>query len=477
MADRYDYFVLFAEMRTGSNFLESTLNDIPGLTCHGEVFNPHFVGYPNKADLFGTTLQARESDPLALISRMKHQTDGLAGFRFFHDHDPRALKECLSDPRCAKIILTRNLLDTYVSREIVRQTGQWRLNDLKHAKSAQIIFNAGDFQTHIADRQAFQQKLQHRLQISGQTAFYIGYDDINDVEVLNGLIRFLGISHGLKSVSAKTKKQNPRSLQDSVINFAEMELALTQIDPFSLNATPNFEPRRGANVPGYIAAKQLPLLYMPTSADALPSVSRWLAEIDGATDDDLIRGFSQKTLRQWKRQRGNHRCFTVIRHPVARLYDAFNRRILMPGPDQFTEIREVLRKYYKLPIPKDAPDANYSKSDHRAAFIAFARFVKGNLDAQTSVRVDGSWASQSETIKGMGQFALPDHIFREDTLQSELDQLAAQFGATSPTLSDYLQSGPYPLADIYTKDVEAAVKAAYQRDYMMFGFGAWTQAA
>ena len=32
---------------------------------------------------------------------------------------------------------------------------------------------------------------------------------------------------------------------------------------------------------------------------------------------------------------------------------------------------------------------------------------------------------------------------------------------------------PVALADYYDADVEAAVRAAYQRDYMMFGFGAW----
>ncbi|MDX1782140.1 MAG: nodulation protein NodH, partial [Thalassovita sp.] len=47
MTDRFDYFVVFAEMRTGSNFLETNLNAFPGLTCYGEAFNPHFIGYPN----------------------------------------------------------------------------------------------------------------------------------------------------------------------------------------------------------------------------------------------------------------------------------------------------------------------------------------------------------------------------------------------------------------------------------------------
>ncbi|MFV2034483.1 MAG: nodulation protein NodH, partial [Halocynthiibacter sp.] len=53
MANRFDYFIIFAEMRTGSNFLESTLNAFPGITCYGEAFNPHFVGYPNRKEILG----------------------------------------------------------------------------------------------------------------------------------------------------------------------------------------------------------------------------------------------------------------------------------------------------------------------------------------------------------------------------------------------------------------------------------------
>ena len=53
MSDRFDSFVVFAEMRTGSNFLEANLNAIDGLSCLGEVFNPHFIGYPNAEDVLG----------------------------------------------------------------------------------------------------------------------------------------------------------------------------------------------------------------------------------------------------------------------------------------------------------------------------------------------------------------------------------------------------------------------------------------
>jgi len=31
----FDRFIVLADMRTGSNFLEANLNAIPGVACHG----------------------------------------------------------------------------------------------------------------------------------------------------------------------------------------------------------------------------------------------------------------------------------------------------------------------------------------------------------------------------------------------------------------------------------------------------------
>ena len=193
MPQSFDYFIIFAEMRTGSNFLEENLNDYQGLHCYGEVYNPHFVGHAKKTHLLGVSLQDREADPLSLLVRMKEQTEGRPGFRFFHDHDPRILAHCLVDPTCAKVILTRNPVETYVSREIARKTGQWRIGDAKGLKTAKVKFDAADFHQHLAERQQFQVSLLRGLQTSGQTAFYVDYEDIGDVDVLNGLARFLGV--------------------------------------------------------------------------------------------------------------------------------------------------------------------------------------------------------------------------------------------------------------------------------------------
>src|SRR5690554_6077152 len=192
---RFDYFVVLAEMRTGSNLLETILNEFAGVTCHGEPFNPFFIVSPNEhtREYLGITMEQRDADPFTLLNAMRAR-GGLEGFRLFHDHDARIRAHVLADPACAKIILTRNPLDSYVSRKIAKETRQWKLQNVARLRTAQVEFDAGEFEQHLAAIQAAQLEIQHALQTTGQSAFYIGYDDLGDVEVLNGLAQWLGVA-------------------------------------------------------------------------------------------------------------------------------------------------------------------------------------------------------------------------------------------------------------------------------------------
>jgi len=465
----FDSFILLAEMRTGSNFLEDTLNTLPGLRCWGEAFNPNFVGHAGQTEQAGVTMDRREADPMALLRAMKDRTDGIAGFRFFHDHDPRVLSHCLADPRCAKVVLTRNPLDSYVSLEIARQTGQWRLGDMKNAKTARITFDAAAFARHLSRVQTFQQDLMRGLQVSGQTAFYIRYDDINDIDILNGLAAFLGVGARVDGTSGKTKVQNPGTLKDKVTNYEAMVAALAHFDHFDLDRTPNFEQRRGPNIRGLVTAADSPLIYMPIKGGAEGRVIQWLTALDGAapTNPEM----AQKDLRKWKRQHPGHRSFTVVQHPVARIHATFARHILPVGPDSsadsFADLRGTLRNRYNVPLPEDGIT---DTAGHRAAFLAFLGFVKGNLGGQTSIRTDASWASQSMVVQGMAQFMSPDMILRDCQLHAGLRALAEQIGKGAPPVPAE-EAGLLP--DIYDDAIEDAVRGAYQRDYMMFGFRSW----
>lgn len=462
-------------MRTGSNFLEANLNIFDGIACLGEVFNPHFIGYPNSADVLGVTINQRETDPQGLIDRVK-AAEGVNGFRFFNDHDSRVLDIALTDPRCAKIVLTRNPVDSFVSWKIAKSTGQWKLTNVTQQKTQQVPFDADEFEAHLVALQAFQVRILNTLQRSGQTAFHVAYEDLQDVEVMNGLVRWLGVDSQITSLNKKLKKQNPDPMADKVANFAQMEQALARMDRFNLSRTPNFEPRRGPMIPTYVAAADSPLLFMPLKSGPNGVVQGWLAALDGKSVEALETGFSQKTLRDWLCAHPGHRKFTVVRHPVVWAHTAFCDRIVSNGPGSFAEIRATLRKVHGVEVPDGGPvpetDVVYNMQAHRRAFLAFLKFLKNNLSAQTAVRTDAAWASQVSLLQGMADFGLADVIVREQTMRGDLARLAAQIGCTTmPALPDNADPFAARLAAIHDDVVEGAARDAYGRDYEGFGFG------
>lgn len=477
MAARFDYFTVFAEMRTGSNFLEANLNALDGVTCHGEAFNPHFIGYPNRDEILQITQPMRDADPARLIAAIREQQGVLGGFRFFHDHDPRILDIALDDPRCAKIILTRNPLDSYLSWKIAQETGQWKLTNVKRRKEARARFDAEEFGAHVEALQAFQVLLLNRLQRSGQTAFYVAYEDLQDLAVMNGLAQWLGVDGRLEALDQSLKPQNPSPATAKVANPEEMEAALSALDRFNLSRTPNFEPRRGAAVPSYVAAAETPLLYLPIRGGPEAEVTGWLAALDGGRPEDLPTRMSQKQLRQWKRRNPGHRTFTVLRHPVARAHAVFCARVLSDGPGSYGRIRDTLRRQFKLPIPKDTPGPDYDRDAHRAAFVAFLEFLRMNLAGQTAIRVDGAWCSQAQALSSFGDFVPPDHVLREDELATMLPELARRVGHGGPApVPVAAPDTPHALDEIYDGELESLVADVYQRDYMLFGFGPWRPA-
>ena len=470
----FDHFVIFAEMRTGSNLLESTLNQFERITCHGEAFNPHFIGYPNKTEILGVSRDVRDKNPLALVETIRTKTDGLGGFRYFHDHDPRILDALLDDPRCAKIILTRNPLESYVSWKIAQETGQWKLTNVAKRKDARATFDITEFEAHVDALQQFQTKLLNALQRRGQVAFYVAYEDIQDLGVVNGLARWLGCDEQLEQFGHNLKPQNPAPITDKVTNPDDMDHALARMDRFNLSRTPNFEPRRGAAVPGYVAPPKAPLMYLPVKGGPEETVTAWLAALDGAEPEDLLTGFNQKQLRQWLNAHPGHRRFTVLRHPLARAHHVFCTRILAKGPGTFGRIRRVLQNKHGLPIPEDWPATEYSRDTHRTAFEGFLDFVRMNLNGQTNLRIDPHWCSQVAALQGMGDLCLPDLVLREDEIEVYLPAMAQQLGYdTPPEMSGIGATGPYPLSEIYDAALEDACRAAYTRDYTMLGFADW----
>lgn len=458
---RFTSFVIFAEMRTGSNLLEANLNTLPGVHSHGEVFNRYILGKKDRTELFGITMEERDRDPRPLLRKLREETEGLPGFRFFHDHDLRILDEVLPDESCAKIILTRNPLESYVSWKIAQATDQWKLTNPKRLKAAKVRFDLPEFVEHLRDIQAFQLLLLNALQTTGQTAFYLDYQDLDSLDVLNGLAAFLGVEARLKSLDDTLKKQNPGPLEDKLENPEAIAEAIAKIDVFNLGHTPSFEPRRAAGVPTAIAS-ETGLLFFPIRSGPETAIRDWFTGLGEVTE-----GFEQKSLRQWKRKHPGHRSFTVLRHPLLRAHAAFRRKIVM-GAAQ--DLRRILINGFLAELqPPGEPFA--TPEAERAAFLIFLNYCRLATGGQTGARVDPSLASQTALVQGFASFQPLDHLLREDRLADGLAALAAEAGVPPPvTVPDPAEAA---LLSIWDESLEAAAAEAYQRDYMGFGFTRW----
>ncbi len=93
----------------------------------------------------------------------------------------RVLEPFWKIARCGKIILTRNPIESYVSWKIAQENGAVELNKREEPDDRSGDLRCGGVRGPCRALQAFQMKLLHGLQVTGQTAFYIDYDDINDM--------------------------------------------------------------------------------------------------------------------------------------------------------------------------------------------------------------------------------------------------------------------------------------------------------
>ncbi|KIT15105.1 hypothetical protein [Jannaschia aquimarina] len=459
MSSRFDAFVLLAGMRTGSNHLEATLNSVPGIESHGEVFNPVFIGKHNRSEMHGMAMADRDRAPLELLRRVIENADGLPGFRLFGNHDPRVLDAILPDPAIAKIVLGRNPLEAYISLKIARETDQWMLKNPKMAKSVKVSFDGAEFDEMVSDERAFRSRIRRELQVTGQSAFWIDYAEIGDRDIIDGLVRFLGMNASVETLGGRLKRQNPGPVEDKVINPEALQAHLDGLDPFGLTRAPDGEPAGGPAVPTMMAAAGLPILVLPIPGGPTEALEDWLTRLAGGAAPTT--GMSQKALRRWMRANEGFTSLTIVSHPLDRAYRVFCDHVLAQGQKP---LRQVLERHYNADLSEMSDQAAF-----RTAFAAFLRFVKANLGGQTALPVRSVWGRQTTALHGMSQVVPPMRVVRGGDAEEVLPQLL-------PGAPDWIPAPAQdriPLAAIYDAELEDLSREAWRRDYVTFGFGAW----
>ena len=493
MNRRYNYFVIFGAQRSGSNLLEQSLNQFANIICHGELFNPSFIGHAKSNEFLGFGFQKREQSPVSLIKAMIDDVDeGIAGFRVFHDHDPRTAQIALEDPNCAKIILQRDQLESFVSLGIAKKTDQWLLHDAPDRRSAKMVFDADAFQTYRKKQDAYISNIRKTLQETGQSAFWMRYPEQKNINVLNGLVKFLGQDEVLKTVKETIRRQNPGSLRDKIENYDAVEASLSSWNE-TTDPDATLDPLRRANIPKIVSCIGHPILFLPIPGGPNEEVLRWMNALDGgytpktafahAVENSMIlhQGHNQKTLFEWMEANPDVVTLTATRHPIPRAYKVFMSKIFSTGPHSYKAIRKQLINYFGLGLPgpdnmgdvtrKTLQADGYGIREHRAAFHAFLRFLKSNLADQTSIRRDGLWDSQMTFLTGFNTAVPISLITKEGQMDAGFRYIESVLNLSAPSIGAPIQpEHMFTLDEIYTRQTENLARKVYSMDYIRFGF-------
>ncbi|MCF6303933.1 MAG: hypothetical protein L3J33_00990 [Rhodobacteraceae bacterium] len=474
---KFRSFAIFGAMRSGSNLLERYINQFDGLKCHGELFNPAFIGWSGKKTYMGVKKPERDVAPDGLIDAiLAKDAKNIPGFRIFRDHNSNAIDLFLADPSCAKIILTRNPVDSFVSLKIARKTDQWLIEDEKHRKIAQIFFDMREFEEYRKIRLAYSKRIASQLKESGQSFFGIRYDQLGDIDKINEIGRFIGAKKPLKTLKQSIKRQNPGPMADKIVNYSEVYQKLDLPAPVTgENLEPKFMPEKGTDLSRAYFCSSKSIIFAPIPSAPDGSVRKWLTKIDGVAPEN---DFGNAAFKDWQTSHKNPIIFTVLRHPVARAYDVFMRKIFRKNSGSFIAIREILETKFGVFLPAKGADfakIGYDISAHRAAFKQFLAFIHHNLTQDTTLRTDGRWRGQSDLINGyITEFGQCMAVQEQDlnlvsTYISNRLNLAADVGKIEVANPDW----PFDLHKIYDAEIETLARTAYGKDYQKFGFENW----
>ncbi|MGB1033580.1 MAG: hypothetical protein ACPGVS_01035 [Primorskyibacter sp.] len=249
---------IFAAMRTGSNYLEEGIASRPGFHAWGELFNPHFMGSPGCETLLGMSLRQRDQEPDALLERIETQ-DGTPVLRLFDDHDTRARAAIVHRRGWRIVVLRRNLLDSFLSLQIARQTDQWRLRDARHQRQVRIRFDPAAFNTYCQDRKQCAAMVDLALQSSVRTPICVAYERMRSQRTWDRVADGLGLTRAPRP-RPNLVRQNPGAPWDKVSNPQDLPPDV-RLGPATL---------RAAHTP------------LSVVLGDVTEVALWQAELDGA---------------------------------------------------------------------------------------------------------------------------------------------------------------------------------------------------
>jgi LPS sulfotransferase NodH len=476
-------FAIFGAMRSGSNLLEKFLNQYEGLHCHGEIFHPFFIGQQGCQAYLSMTREERDKDPAKMLAALKKVSfPKIAGYRIFQTHNEWAINEALTDPYCAKIVLKREPLESFISLKIALETNQWLISEYAHQRDEKIHFDLEEYEIYLDMRAKFYTEIFDKLHLNGQPFLEIDYQNLTDVESVNRIAEFIGNEGAKERLEHPIKRQNPGPLSSKILNYDEVKHTAIFAN-HTEQAPPILTPVREENSDisriYFCKSKNMALCPIPAIPDA--GLRSWLQFHDGRPPEN---GLNMHRFREWRHLHPSALCFSMVRHPVLRAYTAFMRKIFATGSDAYTIIRQDLEGQFGMMLPQGDLRANHDRADleargygadeHRISFKLYLVFVAENLANKTKIRQDGMWQLQKEILRRYQLIVRNLLIFKEETIESDLIYFQNRM-ALQPNLMwkpEPEHQFAFSLSEIYDAEIEHLANLAYAPDYEAFAFEA-----
>jgi len=239
-------FVILADNRTGSTWLQSLLNDHPEIFCGSELFGSG-IDPPWGKEIDDKILDLRENSRYIQILKAFYAADSALdispavtymGFKFFYNHQPLKNFNGLDDSSPGHKFLSylinlkdlkiihlqrRNLLKCYTSLVLAKKERDWfSSEDLKN-KITKVKIDFEDFKYFVKKR--IRAISLYKTFFKGCDMISIYYEDLvsNQLAQLNRLLQFLGVSVRPLSLSFPSYQMHPEHISNYISNYSSLK--------------------------------------------------------------------------------------------------------------------------------------------------------------------------------------------------------------------------------------------------------------
>ena len=238
-------FVIITMVRCGSYFLSSLLNSADDVRCFGELYKKNAVEMP-RDDLRRLNMTRRDVD---LRNRLGYHfldrvvdlnPEKCTGFKAFPDHFWRAgMMDLNASPHWRKILLTRNVIEQYVSLIRARATGIYTYfqGDTVEPElldyAVEIDFD--DFERFLSYRKDVDLEFD-RMQscLEPDLITRVDYESLMRPDTIRHLLDFIGSNAHPSELHSNRRKQFVHPLHKGVRNFTELQAYLASTNRLHL---------------------------------------------------------------------------------------------------------------------------------------------------------------------------------------------------------------------------------------------------